>query len=352
MPAVQPSQVGRSSGASTACAARWPSPTSPTSQASWPRPCCSTAKPSPTALRIARPRSLRSCIEPSLRLTELSVTTSLSWACSELAFVHIQTGDATQAHYWLTQADEQSGGEDHLLAVVNGLRGLAFDGAENGLSLASYDVSIAQANRAASCARSRAVASMAARTHLLRGDLASALDDVEESIDIAQSERWAALLPWPQSQRGEVLRRQGNLKEARAQLEAAYALALEVGDLCWASVASRSLAALADDRRDPDAANAWTERSLEHALRTCGFSPTLSKESATSRGRRTRRPADAPSTSSWRAQGRTGCAKYSVRAAVRLADLGDEAAGPAARTFGRSIDNPTLQRAVDSGVPI
>ena len=50
------------------------------------------------------------------------------------------------------------------------------------------------------------------------------------------------------------------------QLESAYALALEVGDLCWASVASRSLAAVANDQRDTGAANAWTERSLEHTL--------------------------------------------------------------------------------------
>jgi DNA-binding SARP family transcriptional activator len=276
-----------------------------------------------------------------------------SRACSELAFVHIQTGDATQAHYWLTQAAEQSDGEDRLLAVVNGLRGLAFsDDAEYGLSLASYDVSIAQAHRAGKLRQVAWSRSMAARTHLLRGDLASALGDVEESIAIAQSERWAALLPWPQSQRGEILRRQGHVKEARVQLESAYALALEVGDLCWASVASRSLAAVAHDRRDPDAADAWTERSLEHALPyvwvlahalegKCDI--TRSTNAETSRSTVHQLAACA---------GQNGLREYSVRAAVRLADLGDEAAGPAARTFGRSIDNPTLQRAVDSGVPI
>ncbi len=276
-----------------------------------------------------------------------------SRACSELAFVHIQTGDADQSHYWLTKADEQSDGDDHLLAVANGLRGLALsDDAEYDLSLEAFEVSIDQARRAGKQRQSAWSLSMAARTHLLRGDLATALDYVDESIDIARSERWAALLPWPQSQRGEILRRQGHVQQALVQLESAYALAREVGDLCWASVASRSLAAVANDQRDPEAANAWTERSLEHALPyvwvlahalegKCDV--TRSTNEDTSRSTVHQLVACA---------GENGLREYSARAALRLADLGDEASGQAAHAFSRSIENPALRRAVDSGHPI
>ncbi len=276
-----------------------------------------------------------------------------SRACSELAFVHIQTGDATQSHYWLTKAEEHSGGADHLLAVVNGLRGLAFsDDAEYDLSLQSFDISIEQARRAGKPRQAAWSLSMAARTHLLRGELASGKVYVQESIDIAQSERWAALLPWPQSQHGEILRREGDLRGAVVQLESAYALAREVGDLCWASVASRSLAAVAKDQRDTDAAHAWTERSLEytlpyvwvlaHALEgKCDV--TRSTNEDTSRTTAHRLVACA---------GENGLREYSARAALRLADLGDDAAGPAAEALSRSIENPTLQRAVDTGLPV
>jgi DNA-binding SARP family transcriptional activator len=276
-----------------------------------------------------------------------------SRACSELAFVHIQTGDADQSHYWLAQADQESQGDDHLLAVANGLRGLAHsDDAEYDLSLEAFDASVDQARRAGKPRQAAWSLSMAARTHLLRDNIATALDYVEESIDIAQSERWAALLPWPQSQRGEILRRQGHVQEALVQLEGAYALAQEVGDLCWASVASRSLAAVANDRRDPEAANAWTERSLEHSLPyvwvlahalegKCNVTRSVNEEASRSTAHQLVACA-----------GENGLREYSARGALRLADLGDEAAGQAAQAFSRSIENTTLQRAVDAGLPI
>ncbi len=276
-----------------------------------------------------------------------------SRACSELAFVHIQTGDAVQSQYWLNQAEAQSDGDDHLLAVANGLRGLAYsDDAEYGLSLNAFDLSVEQARRAGKQRQTAWSLSMAARTHLLCGDLASALIDVEESIDIARSERWAALLPWPQAERGEILRCQGQFSEARVQLESAYALAHEVGDLCWASVASRSLAAVAKDEHDPDAATAWTARSLEytlpyvwvlaHALEgKCDVTRWTNED--TSRSTVHQLAACA---------GENGLREYSARAALRLADLGDDAAGQAAVAFSRSIENPALRRAVDTGLPI
>lgn len=276
-----------------------------------------------------------------------------SRASSELAFLHIQTGDALQSHYWLDRAETESHGDNHLLAVVNGLRGLALsDSAEYEQSLVAYDRSITLAQ---SAGKQRQVAwslSMAARTHLLRGATATALDQVEESISIAESERWAALLPWPQAQRGEILRLQGRLDEASTQLEAAYALAREVEDLCWASVASRSLAAVANDKQDLDTTRAWTERSLEHQIPyvwilahalegKCHITRVTNEDTS----RRTARQLEA-------CAGQSGLREYSARAAIRLADLGDEDAGSAAQAFSASIDNPTLQKAADSGVPI
>lgn len=276
-----------------------------------------------------------------------------SRASSELAFLHIQTGDALQSHYWLGRAEIEGKGDDHLLAVVAGLRGLALaDGAEYERSLEAFDCSIALAQSAGDQRQIAWSLSMAARTHLLRGATATALDQAEESISISQSERWMALLPWPQAQRGEILRLQGRLDEATAQLETAYALACEVEDLCWASVASRSLAAVANDRRDRDSSRAWTERSLEHQLPyvwilahalegKCSITRATNEDTSRDSARQLASCA-----------GSSGLREYSARAAIRLADLGDEDAGPAAHVFSMSIDNPNLQNAAASGVPI
>lgn len=276
-----------------------------------------------------------------------------SRASSELAFLHIQNGDALQSHYWLARAETDGEGDDHLLAVASGMRGLAFsDSAEYERSLEAFDCSVVLAKNAG---RPRQVAwslSMAARTHLLRGASATALIQVEESIEIAQAERFAALLPWPQAQRGEILRLQGRLDEATTQLEAAYALACEVDDVCWGSVASRSLAAVARDRGDREAATAWTERSLEHQLPyvwilahalegKCDITRVADEVASMS----TARQLEACAAES-------GLREYSARAAIRLAELGDWTARSAARTFSDSIDNPALHKAASAGVPI
>ncbi|MGB7449624.1 MAG: tetratricopeptide repeat protein [Ornithinimicrobium sp.] len=273
-------------------------------------------------------------------------------ACSELAFVHIQSGDAVQAQYWLTQADEHSQGEERLAAVTHGLRGMAScDSADYAQSLESLSSSVTHARVAG---RPRQVAwarSMAARTHLLRGDLTSAAHAVQVSIDIAESERWVAMLPWPQAQQGEILRRQGRLDEAAAWLETSFALGREVGDLCWVSLASRSLADLALDRGDSEAASAWTERSTEHmppyvwvlAHSLEGKCHVAGRDAELSR-KAVEQLADCAD--------QHGLREFSARAALRLGDLGDEGAGQAARSLSCSIDNPRLQRAADSGAPL
>ena len=193
---------------------------------------------------------------------------------------------------------------------------------------------------------------MASRTHLIRGEDASALHHVEESIEIARSEHWAALLPWPQAHRGELLRRQGDLEGARVQLETAYALASEVSDLCWESLAARLLAAVARDQGQIDAAEAWTERSVSHSI------PYVWLQAYALEGKCEMAAYSNPGAARATAQHLAACAaqsrlrEYSVRAAIRLGALGDDQAGLAAKELSRDIDNPVLQNAADTGTPI
>ncbi len=276
-----------------------------------------------------------------------------SRACSELSYVHVQTGDSIQALYWIEQAQGLADGSDHLLALANGLRGLALhDDARYEQSLAAFGLSVEQATRAE---RPRQVAwsySMAARSHMTRGDLASALDLCDQSIEIAQSERWAALLPWPQAQRGEILRRQQKLEEARNQLETAYALSREVNDHCWESVACRSLAAVARDRGQNEAAVVWTTRSLKYQLPYVWIHAHALEGKCDIIGVSNTELHRSTAQELATCAARSGLREFSARAALRLGVLGDDRAGDAAQSLCREIDNPALQKAVDSGTPL
>jgi len=82
-------------------------------------------------------------------------------------------------------AETESDGDDHLLAVVDGLRGLALpDSARYEPSLEAFYRSITPARKADKQLHVAWALSMTARTHLLRGETATALDMVEESISI------------------------------------------------------------------------------------------------------------------------------------------------------------------------
>lgn len=266
--------------------------------------------------------------------------------------MHIATGDAAEAYYWLSKAEEHRSGDDDLLSVTTDLRGLAFaETAHYDRSLAMFDMSAMLAGKAG---KPRQVAwshAMSARTHLVRNDLASAHHHVEEALEIASKERWAAFLPFPQIQRGELLRQHSDFSEAQIQLENAYALASEVGDLCWESLASRSLAAVARDQGQSQAAAEWTAKSLNHQL------PNAWIQASAIEGKchmvAPANPALGRSTAQQLAAfaDKNGFREFSARAAIQLGALGDTRAASAAVKLSRDIDNPALQAAATAGTP-
>jgi DNA-binding SARP family transcriptional activator len=275
-------------------------------------------------------------------------------ACA-LAYVQIQSGDASRGQTWLAVARDLAAGDDYLLSQIHGIVAMAHsDQAHYPQALEAFTTSIALAE---SGGRRRQVAwssSMEARTHLLRGDLASALDRAELAVEIARSERWTSLLPWPQSLRGEVHRQRGDLRQAESELEHAFALGEQVGDLCWMSVASRFLAALALDRGRHDDVELWLRRSRRHSL------PYVWVEAHALDGVcALTSPSDHLSIRAAASQladlsARAGLREYSARAAAHLARAGDQHAAAAARHLARDIDNPELHDALgalDSAPP-
>jgi hypothetical protein len=165
--------------------------------------------------------------------------------CRELAFVDVQAGRGQQAETWLTRARELAirRGDDRQLAAIDGVAGM------NHSDQAAYPSALAlltdSVNRALHCDSRRQAAwsaSLIGRLHLLRGEHDAARAALRQSLDLVETERWVAFLPWPTSLQAEIDRIEGQTSKAVRQLEESFALSCQLADPCWEGTSRRSLA--------------------------------------------------------------------------------------------------------------
>jgi hypothetical protein len=83
------------------------------------------------------------------------------------------------------------------------------------------------------------------RACLLRGELDTAADWLQASIDLAQRHHWLSFVPWPQAFLGEVHLLRDDRNSASETLRQAFARACQVGDPCWEGVSARGLGLVA-----------------------------------------------------------------------------------------------------------
>ena len=187
---------------------------------------------------------------------------------------------------------------------------------------------------------------MIGRVHLIRGNLAGAVERLEEAIDLAERERWLAFLPWPQALLGEAALRGGDPAFAVELLDQAFARACQLGDPCWEGMSARGLALAAEAGGDTDEAfrlladarvrgnrlvdaYVWLDVYILDALCELGIRHGH------------------PDTGSWvaamqKVASRTSMREMTVRSLLHGAALGDADAGAAASLIARDIDNPEL----------
>ncbi len=190
--------------------------------------------------------------------------------------------------------------------------------------------------------------SMVGRIHLLRGDLDQAVVDLETSIELAESDRWLAFLPWPQALRGEVELARADPERASQHLQQAFARACQLGDPCWEGIAARGIALAAEMAGEPERAlellgdarvrcnrlsdpYVWLDGHILDAQCTLGL-----------RHRH-------PETSRWIGQlhelaSRAGMRELVVRSLVHRAAMGGVGDLEAAVLLRAEIDNPALDR--------
>jgi DNA-binding SARP family transcriptional activator len=274
-------------------------------------------------------------------------------AALELGHVEVLRGRYPRAAMWFGRSGRLAGDDARLRAWVGVFAGIArTDQADYPEAVAVLDEAVADA-RAAGDARAEAYALTAlGRLRVLRDEREAALAALDRACAVAQDLGWTSFLPFPRSQRAEVLLRDGDLAGADAGLEGAYALACQVGDPCWESYALRGRGLLAAARGDDAAAldllteapgacrrqrdaHSWVEAYCLEAL--CGFAV----------------PRGLPSAPGWVDEleafaARRGMRELVARAALHRAALGQPGAAEHAAALVAGIANPALAGALDA----
>ncbi|MDH5674938.1 MAG: hypothetical protein OEZ06_22605 [Myxococcales bacterium] len=191
-------------------------------------------------------------------------------ALRELGYVDVQAGRRRQAARSLDEASALAAGDDAALCAILGVRGMSLS--DFGAYGEAAEVLQESVDRAMLCERRRQAAwslSLLGRLHLLRDELEQARGFLERSNELAQSERWTAFAPWPQTLSAELLmRRASRDRDAIAEsLQGTFALACQVADPCWEGVSARAIALLSSQAGDRDEARHWMHEADTRANR-------------------------------------------------------------------------------------
>lgn len=271
----------------------------------------------------------------------------------ELGWVDVQAGRGTTAERWLVKAQELAETDEELAAILRSRGMNASDRADYRSAFEHLNLSLEHSARAGERRQGAFTDSVIARAHLLRGERKQAAMYLDRSLEVVREERWLSFQPWPQSLRGELDVRSGDLDGAAGALETAWALACQLGDPCWEGMAARGLGLLSVARGDDRRSTAWFAEAVARSNRTSdryqwvhahALDATITAaldrdDDATAR-------ALIPTLSTLAA--RADMRELVVRALLHRARLGDTDARSSARLLARDIDNPALGELISS----
>ena len=264
----------------------------------------------------------------------------------ELGYVNVQAGMRERAERWLSAAEAMAEG-DAELAAVYAFQGMDLsDTARYGPALGRLGESV---DRAEAAGDRRLVAwsgSLMGRVHLLRGDDAAAVTELERSIALTEAEHWVAFRPWPETLRAEVQLRAGDVEGAAERLEHAFSMACQVDDPCWEGMSARGIGLLEARRGHPDEARRWLAEAFTRATRVADRYVWAQGYVLDARAAVAVRAGDAAarglSDDLLTLAARTGMRELVVRAQVHLGRLGVDGMRESARLLAAEIDNPVL----------
>jgi DNA-binding SARP family transcriptional activator len=272
----------------------------------------------------------------------------------ELGFVDVQAGRHASAGRALREAARHACADPARLAGILAITGM--NEADQGHHTEAADLLIKSAATALKAGRPRQQAwsqGLLARSLLLAGRVMDARQAAEESIAVAQRERWNAFLPWPQVLRAQCLAQAGQWAEATTETEHAFALACELGDPCWEGMAGRGLGLLALHDGDLAAARRWLadarrrcDRVSDRYVWVSAYISLAELEAEVTAGE----PARAARAAArlYDLAVRSDLPEFLAWALVYQAEAGDGGQAALARTAAAGVSNPALQARVQS----
>jgi DNA-binding SARP family transcriptional activator len=271
----------------------------------------------------------------------------------EISWVQFLRAHYERAEKSLDRASELGVGEDRELAWVDLIRGACRH--DVGDYPAAGELLRSALERAHELGTGQPLGqalTLLGRYHLLRGEIDVAVRLLDQALDEVEARGMTAFGPWPESFRGEIDLIRGDVAAAEARFEHAFALGCQVGDPCWEGISLRGLGLVAAARGDLPRAF----ESLVEAPKLCrrlpdtylwieAYSLDALCAVAVEHG--------AEFTVRWIDEleaiaARRGIRELVLRAAVYRARIGESGAGSVARSLAAEIDNPALDRLLET----
>jgi len=304
---------------------------------------CTSAVPSATSERA------RNTPSPHAAAEAVGHRESLVAALRELAYADVQAGRRAAVERRLARADRLANSDTEHAAIF-GVQGM------NRSDMGDYPGAFAALHRsvelAERCGDRRQLAfslSLIARARLLRDEPAEARQALDRALELTESERWLAFLPFPETMRGEVDLSCGEVAAAGERIEHAFAIACDLQDPCWEGLTARDLALLHHACGEPQAARRWIEEARTRCTRMPdryvwmhGHLLETAIDLAIQAGDRSQAGTLLRVLSAMAA--RAEMRELVVRGLVHAARLGQAGAVASARVLGREIDNPALAK--------
>jgi DNA-binding SARP family transcriptional activator len=187
-------------------------------------------------------------------------------ALRDLAFVENTCGRVGNTRRLLSAAAAAARDDRYALSAVRGIEGMSLaDRGRHGRALAALRSS---AELAESTGRLRQAAwsiSIASRSLLQRGELETATEYAELSLQMATEERWTAMLPWMEAIVAELDLAAGRVDQAGRRLRHAWSMSLVLGDWCWQGMTARGLGLVAFAGGDIPEAMRWLDQADQRA---------------------------------------------------------------------------------------
>jgi DNA-binding SARP family transcriptional activator len=274
---------------------------------------------------------------------------SVAQARAEVGYVDFLRARYDRAEHWLTEALEFADGAGSITAKATTYLGsVESDRANYGRAISLLEDAQELARVAGEPRREAFILSMVGRMSLLRGDVDSAAEHLDASVDLAQRDHWLAFLPWPQALRGEVQLVRGDPAGAEEILRHAFARACQLGDPCWEGMSARGLALVAERRGETQRAFGGLADARARCNRLADPYVWLDGYILDARCELGRRHGHAD-TEHWvgalrQLASRTGMRELTVRALLHGAALGHKGDARAAALLAADIDNASLQK--------